>query len=63
MLFNAIWSANVLLLKYNYNDGTDIINDSCVYDTSFVPTVPTRPGYVFAGWDVSVNTAVLSLLQ
>ena len=60
---NAIWNANGLPLKYNYNDGTDIINDSCMYDTSFVPTVPTRPGYVFAGWDVSVNTAVLSLLQ
>ena len=55
ILFNAIWSANVLPLKYNHNDGTNIINDSCVYDTSFVPTVPTRPGYVFAGWDVSVE--------
>ena len=58
--YYAIWKANATkyTLKYNPNNGTggpgdDVVSDAAdthTFDLEFTNNLPTRAGYVFAGW-------------
>lgn len=53
----AHWTANTYNIVYDLNGGTAKAGGSypskATYDTAFGVSVPTKAGYVFAGWNVS----------
>ncbi|MBQ3785358.1 MAG: InlB B-repeat-containing protein, partial [Alphaproteobacteria bacterium] len=62
----AQWTANQINLVWDNNNATSGGTgggDTCTFDGSItLPTVPTRTGYEFGGWEV-VNTPAGSQQQ
>ncbi len=50
-VFDYYFDRNYYIIKFDNNGGYGVEPIYARYDASFVVTPPTRPGYVFQGWD------------
>ncbi len=50
-VFECYYDRNYYLIKFDMNGGYGVEPIYARYGSSFVVTPPTRPGYVFMGWD------------
>jgi uncharacterized repeat protein (TIGR02543 family) len=57
----ATWTINQYTITFDSNEGSDVASITQDYNTEVTaPSEPSRTGYTFSGWDVSIPTTIPS---
>ena len=57
IVLNALWSINQYTITFDTDGGSEIGSITQDYNTAInTPSVPTKDGYVFVGWDQEIPT-------